>query len=323
MGNKVRISVQLDETSSGNQLWGKRFDFEMADLFSVEEELVQTVVGTIRGRIEKDLISASLKKSSRDMQSHDFLMRGIYHFNKFNRDDNYIAIDQLMRCLELDPDNLEAHVYLTIAYLGDIYDNWSGDWQHSQKLAQRHAKKALEIDPDNPYSQVYMAEYLIFAKEFDRAESHIERAIELNPNLADGYIIKGYLKAMTRQYEEALKFADLSIQIDPYHPHARWFAGEVYRSAGEYEQAIKLFRSAPYISPVAQGQIAACFSGLGKIDEAQSEMKIYLDLAKDQISSLPTTAEDWVMLWKRPLSYKYSEDADMLFDLLLKAGLCE
>lgn len=323
MGDKVRISVQLDETSSGNQLWGKRFDFEMAELFSIEEEMVQTVVGTISGRIEKDLISASLKKSSRDMHSHDFLMRGIYHFNKFNREDNSIAIDQLMCCLELDPDNLEAHVYLTLAYLGDIYDNWSGDWPRSQELAQKHSKQALEIDPDNPYAQLYRAEYLIFTKDFDRAESHIEKAIELNPNLPDGYIIMGYLKAMTRQYEEACKFADLSIQIDSYHPHARWFAGEVYRSAGEYEQAIKLFRSSPYISPSAQGQIAACLAGLGKNDEARSEMRIYLELAKDQMSNLPTTTEDWASQWKQFLPYKYSEDADTLFDLLLKAGLCK
>ena len=323
MGDKVRISVQLDETNSGNQLWGKRFDLEMADLFSIEEELVQTVVGTISGRIEKDLISASLKKSPRDMKSHDYLMRGIYHFNKFNREANSIAIDQLMCCLELDPDNLQAHVYLTLAYLGDIYDNWSGDWLRSQELAKKHSKKALELDPDNPYAQVYMAEYLIFTKDFDRAQSHIDKAIQLNPNLPDVYILKGYLKAMTRQYEEARRYADLSIQIDPYNPHARWFAGEAYRSAGDFEQAIKLFRSSPYISPSAQGQIAACLSALGKTDEARSEMRVYLELAKDQMTNMPSTTEDWASHWKRFMPYKFSEDTDTLFDLLLEAGLCE
>jgi adenylate cyclase len=323
LGDKVRISVQLDETGSGNQLWGKRFDFDVNDLFSVEEELVQTVVGTISGRIEKDLMSASLNKSSRDMQSYDFLMRGIYHFNKFNHEDNSLAIKYLMSCVELDPDNLEARVYLTIAHLGDIYDNWSDDWKHSQELARKHSKKALEIDPDDPYARLYMAEYLIFTKDFDRAASHIEKAIELNPNLPDGYILKGYLKAMTRQYEEALEYADLSIQIDPYNPHARWFAGQAYRSAGEYEQAVRIFRSSPYVSPSAHGEIAACLAGLGKIEEARSEMNIYLELAKDQMPNFPTSVQDWEMLWRNPLSYKYPEDADTFFDLLLKAGLCD
>jgi TolB-like protein/Flp pilus assembly protein TadD len=322
-GDKVRITVQLEETDGGNQLWGKRFESELENLFSIEEELVQTIAGTISGRIGKELKSASLHKPAKDLKSYDYLLRGIYHLEKYNHKDNLIAQQQFQKCLEHDPDNAEAHAYLGAFYVIDIYENWSTDREESKHLMLIHAEKALELEPDNARAHAYIAETLMMHHEFDRAEVHADRAIELNPTLPDGYAIKGFVMGSTRRYAEAIENAEISLKIDPHHPYMAWSAGEVFRGCGQYERAVKTFRSMPHRSPSVYAQTAAALAGLGKIDEARSEMNRYLESARSHMPSLPTNEREWRSVWYDTMPYQYDEDADTLFELLLKAGLCD
>ena len=321
--DQVRITVQLGETRSGNQIWGKRFDAPLENLFTLEEELVRTIVGTISGRIGKELMSAALRKPPRDMQSYDYLMRGLYHFDKSNNTDNAIARDQFIKCLEIDLDNTGAHAHLAMTHLADLYDNWSADRQISKDLCQQHSEKALEQDPDNAYAHALKAELLMFLREFDQAEPHVEKAIELNPTLPESYLAKCALMSATRRHKEALKYADISLQIDPHHPNTGWYAGEAYRGAGEYERAIEIFRSIPYISTSVHGQTAACLAGLGKIEQARSEIKLYHEIAREQMPNYPVSEEDWRTYWYESMPYQHEDDSKTLFDLLLKAGLCD
>jgi TolB-like protein/Tfp pilus assembly protein PilF len=102
-----------------------------------------------------------------------------------------------------------------------------------------------------------------------------------------------------------------------------WSAGEVFRGCGQYERAVKTFRSMPHRSPSVFAQTAAALAGLGKIDEARSEMNRYLESARSHMPSLPTSEREWRSVWYDTMPYQYDEDADTLFELLLKAGLCD
>jgi len=322
-GDKVRISVQLSDAESGNQLWGKRFESRLEDLFSIEEELVQTIAGTISGRIGKDLKSASMHKPAKDLKSYDYLMRGIYHLEKFNARDNQIAQQEFKKCLEHDPDNPDAHSYLAGSYSTDIYDNWSKDPKDTKRLMMVHAEKALELEPDNALAHAFMGEALMMHREFERAEVHVDRAIELNPTLPDGYSIKCYVMGSTRRYAEAIENADISVKIDPHHPYMAWNAGEVYRICGQYDRAVKTFHSMSNSPPSVYAQTAAAFAALGKIDEAKSEMNRYLDSARTNMPKFPKSEKEWRRVWYDTMPYQYEEDAETLFELLLKAGLCD
>jgi adenylate cyclase len=70
-------------------------------------------------------------------------------------------------------------------------------------------------------------------------------------------------------------------------------------------------------------QIAACLAGLGRIDEAREEMRHYLDLAREQMISIPVGEAEWYRFWDETMPYKNMEDTDRYFDLLLQAGLCD
>jgi len=289
---------------------------------ALEEDLVKSICGSIGGRIGKDIKSASMHKTAKDLKSYDYLMRGLHHLGNFNAEDVAIARAQFQKCLEHDPDNSEAHALLGVSHLTELLEYWSVERSESIILMMKHAEKALQLEPEDAVAHAFMAEVLMYSRDFERAAHHVERALKLNPNLPDGYSMKCVFMASNRHYEEALEYADMSLQIDPYHFYMCWNAGEVYRDCGQFERAIQTFRSLPHIPPSVQAQIAASLAGLGKTDEARSEMQRYLESARTQMPHCPVNEQEWRSYWYEYLFNQYPEDSEKFFQLLLKAGLC-
>jgi TolB-like protein/Flp pilus assembly protein TadD len=323
LGDNVRITVQLDDTASGNQVWGKRYDSPLDELFALEEELVQTIAGTVSGRIEHDAKLSSMQKPANDMRAYDYLMRGKHLLEKFNAADIKKAREQFVKCLEIDAGNAEAHTQFAVTHAVELFENWSVDRQASINEAQHHLQQALQLEPENASTHAYYAEHQLFTRDFELGLFHADRAVELNPTLPDTYSTRSYLRAITGKLEPALKDADLSLQIDPYHTYMGWNAGEVYRVAGQYQRAIDAFRSVPHMPPSVQAETAACLVGLGLIDEARGEMHKFHHRAREQMATYPKTAADWRNYWYQITPYEKDEDFEVFYDQLLQAGLCD
>ncbi len=320
-GDKVRITAQLADTASGNQVWGKRFDYDLEDLFTLEEELSLTIAGTVSGRVDKAAQLLAMRKPAKDMKSYDYVLRAIHHLSHFNAEDIKTGIELFEKCLALDPDNAEAHANLGSGYLIQLFENCAEDRARTRELMQWHLERALELDPGNAGTHAYMAEALIYLKDIERGGAHARKAVELNPTLPDGYAMMAYYSMANREYEQAMKYVEQSIQIDPFHPYIGWNAGEIHRDAGNYERAIEIFRALPHIPVSVHAQIAACLAGLGRLHEAGNEMRQYLALAREQMNSVPANQAEWYRFWDETMPYRYKEDTDRYFDLLLQAGL--
>jgi TolB-like protein/Tfp pilus assembly protein PilF len=322
-GDNIRITVQLNETDSGNQLWGKRFESSLDELFSIEEELVQTIAGTISGRIGRELKSAAVLKSANSLKSYDYLMRGWHHMEKFTPQDTATAVELLNRCIEIDPGNADAHALVAVSHINGLYENWTADRLQTKSLAQKHFIKALDLDPDNALTHAFMVEYYLLSGNLKQALFHANRSIELNPTLPEGYAIKAYISGISRQPDEAVEFADIAMKIDPYHYYMGWSSGEAYMHAGEFARAIDAARSVPHIPASLQAEIAACLAGLDQLDEARLEMQQFHRRAREEMPDYPMSIEAWRSLWRDTTPCKYEEDFETFFDLLIQAGLCD
>jgi adenylate cyclase len=250
-------------------------------------------------------------------------MRGLYHFGKFTAQDFVIAKKEIEKCIEIDPENATAHTNLGMIHHNEDLLGWTRDQQNSEKLASHHTEVALELDPDNVLANTYMAEYLYCHHEYERSEFYADRAIELNPTASEGYMVKADLLVLSHRIDDAIPYADQSLQLDPHSIGAGWGAGCVYMLAGQYDRAIKTLRSISHPPDSVHAEIAASLIGKGSIDEARKEMRRYLKLAKKQIPNYPTTETEWRNRWRRSKPFKYDEDFDTFFDLLLQAGLCD
>ena len=246
--NRVRITVQLIDTASGNQIWGKRYDADLENLFDLEEELSRTVAATVTSRIDSDLQRIAISKGAADQQAYDLLLSGVYHAYRFNPSDNVTAIEKLNQCLAQDPDNVRAHVYLSICHVMDNIGRWNTDHRASFDSGKLHIEKALQLDPKLGLVQTFYAEYLAFCGKPADALKHLGKALEINPNDTDALTIYSYCLNLQGNFEDSLKLAEQVVSMDPYHPWAEWeLAGGQYQT-GRYETCLETiagFRTDP------------------------------------------------------------------------------
>jgi adenylate cyclase len=117
MGSRIRITAQLIDAMLGNHLWSGRFDRGIDELFDVQDELTQTIVATVAGRLEDAEITMAANKRTDSLPAYDCLLRGIQHLRSFGPDDNRRARELFEQAVALDPRYALAHAYLALSLL--------------------------------------------------------------------------------------------------------------------------------------------------------------------------------------------------------------
>ena len=292
--NRIRITVQLIEAAKGNQIWGKRYDADIENLFDLEEELSRSIAATVTGQIESDLQRIALSKGATDPQAYDLLLAGIYFCHKFDHKLMPVAVEKLNHCLELDPDNLRAHAQLVFCHIMNWLERWVGDRQGSLQLARKHALRAMELGPDLNLALLANAEYLTFDNALDKAWSYIERVLQTNPNDPETLAMKAMHLEFRGDFETALETAQLAYQLDPYHPWNQWNIAESEYLCGRYEAALATISRIGNVPGFIRIYTVAANVKLGRMDQAREQLQIYLQECSECMPDMPKTRAEWL-----------------------------
>jgi hypothetical protein len=143
VGTKVRITAQLVDASTGAHIWAQRYDRDLEDIFAVQDEVSETVVGTLAGRLETAGVERARKKPTTSLTAFDYLLQGRDLVYRYSREDNAKARELLEKAIALDPDYAEAHAWLSGTY-------WA-DWARSIPTTPKHMPGCREpIGPIGP-----------------------------------------------------------------------------------------------------------------------------------------------------------------------------
>ncbi len=318
---RIRITVQLIEAHSGNQVWGKRYDAEIENLFDLEEELSRTIATTVTGQIESDLRRIAIAKGAAHQQSYDLLLQGIYHCKKGTATDMVIAIEKLHQCLELDSSNALAHATLYACHEMNWIDRWVSDFEASRKLCKEHASKALALNPELGLVQVAFAEYLIFNRDYDEAETHLNRALDINPNDSEAIAAVALNLSCQGKFEAALEQARLALKLDPYHTWARWILSESQFFCGLYSEVLDTIADTGNPPGFIQINKIAANIRLGRKEIARDTLKNFLQHCGESMSSMPRTIDEWRAYSRDNAPFADPAMNDQIIDCMLQAGL--
>jgi adenylate cyclase len=161
-GDRVRLNVQLLDGPAGITIWGNRYEFEMTDVFRVQDEITATVVSTLAGRRAR-------KASTQRLQAYDYLLRGKDHHHRFTSDDCATCIDMFNNAIERDPDYAVAHAWLACG-LGQALV-WGLDDQASLvDRSQAAAERGLELDENESECHRILAQVFLTRGNLSRRE---------------------------------------------------------------------------------------------------------------------------------------------------------
>jgi len=215
--NRVRVTVELVDTKSGIQHWAEKYDYELTDIFKLQDEITQSVAAAILPELVAAEGIRSQNRSSEDLSAWDLVMRALTHYGRMTTRESETAIELLRQAVQQHPDYGPAHSLLAFALLVSGHVGWipeSDDYQDSAKLANR----ALELDDQNPWAHLALG-YLAFTqRQTGESVREYKRALDLNPNFAIAYGYLGWALVFDGQSEEAIRYFQQALRMSPHDP---------------------------------------------------------------------------------------------------------
>jgi serine/threonine protein kinase/tetratricopeptide (TPR) repeat protein len=247
-GNRVRITAQLVNAEDGYQLWSKRFDRELSDVFAIQDE----IAATIASELQSGLVSAPAgRPSSFDPKAHDAYLRGMYALNKWTDGSMRRAITDFRESIAQDPGFAPAYAALAESYIW-LYSG-VGILQANAAVPQARAavEKALELDPH--LADAYRVRGLIAMNhDWDRAEAArgFTRALELGPGSAMAHLCNAWrLAVLERDHAGALLELEEAERLDPLDLQVKTLIGYVYFFHHDLDRAIHEFEKVVALEP--------------------------------------------------------------------------
>jgi len=313
IGDRIRITAQLIDADSGGHIWGEKYDRNLADVFAVQDQLVQKIVSTLVGRVQAADIERASRKPPTSLAAYEYVLKA----NALPWDDPVGAAEAtrlLEAAIKLDPAYGLAHAVLAALRWDSWYADRSGS-DASLNEAYALAKRAVELDQNESTCFAILGHVCLRRRSFDQAVQYAQRAIELNPtnpwNRAD---IGGILLYVGRA-EDALATLRLTREIDPYFEQSWYwrFMGLAYMVLHKYEEALEALDHVQAPPPRILALVAGCHARLNDFDRAKAT-------AAECVAKEPDFSIKH-FISKEP--FKFAADAAYLAESLRLAGLPE
>ncbi len=314
-GNRVRITVQLIDATTGGHLWAERFDRDLTDIFAVQDDVTQHIVSALALNLTETDQQRLASEHTDNMEAYDCFLRGRELWHRLTKETTIQARDVLQRAIELDPKFASAHAFLALTHGLDYMNRWSPSPSRSREQAEEAATRAVALDDRDPWAHWALGIVKLYMRQHDEAISAAERVIVLNPNFADGHVGLGEALLFSGRSDEALKCFDRAMALSPYFPDVLLhFQAMALFQLGRYEKAIGFLKRRLGRNPgsdVSHALLAASYGHLGRFDEARVEWQEVFRINPD-----------YSLEYRRKvLPYKNPSDFELVVDGLRKAGV--
>jgi tetratricopeptide (TPR) repeat protein len=316
-GDRVRITAQLNDVSTGSHIWAERYDRNLADVFAVQDEITEAIVAAIEPQIYAAENFRAQRKAPDSLDAWDLVMRALSHYWRVTRQDNVVAQALLEKAISIDPNYGQALGVLATSYMFTAHMGWA-DMAAAAPVAERAALAAIRGDSEDPWAHHALGKvYLLAERRFDDSLAEFETALRLNPNFALAQAFYGLSLSYNGRWQEADEAARRAIRLSPRDPFAAVYFGIVAYAqfiGGNYQEAIKMARES-----IRQ---RSDFVGGHRVLTAAAGMAGDDDLAKSALQELRRTQPNITLAWiEANMPIRHEAERDRYVEGFRKAGL--
>ena len=275
-GPRLRVGVELAETTRGTVAWAGHFDGVADDLFALQDQIASRVVGTIAPQVREAELRRALRKRPDSMEAYDYALRGLAQLYQLNLRDFTEARTWLEKAISLDPAYAMPYALLAIWHSIRVGQGWSSDPIAEQGEVLRLATAAIARDSYDAMALTLCGHAKsILRYEFDEAIALFDRATEASPNSAIAWTRSSPTFSYIGDAEEALRRVEHGLRLSPLDPHlflAHTILGLAHYVAGRHDEAARWGRKAREENPHYTANLrllAASLAASGRDDEAR------------------------------------------------------
>jgi len=271
-GQRVRITAQLIEATTGMHLWADRFDGSLEDVFELQDKVASSVAGVIEPALQAAETARSAGHPTSDLTAYDLYLRAsAMMFSSLVPE----RLHLLEQAIERDPHYGPALAWAAICCMRLLLDGRSKDSAADRVKGADAARRALEVagnDPGILANAAYALAY--FGEDIGAMIALVDRALALNPSFARGWYISGALRTWAGQSDIAVEHLKASLRLSP---RARIGAslstiGAVHFLARRFDEALPKLLLAIQEDPgfpQAYRYLTACYAQMGRLDDAR------------------------------------------------------
>jgi TolB-like protein/cytochrome c-type biogenesis protein CcmH/NrfG len=316
IGDRVRITAQLNDVSTGSHVWAERYDRGLADVFAVQDEITDAIVAAIEPQIYAAENFRAQRKPPESLDAWDLLMRALSHFWRITREDNAAAQKLLESAIAIDPNYGQALGVLAVNHMFGVQMGWVA-LDTAAQSAERAALAAIQIDSEDAWAHAALGSCYFVTRRFDDSLAELELALRLNPNFSMAQGAYGLVLCYYGRWREASEVVQRGLQLSPRDPFCAVLYGvDSYAQfvGKNYHEAIALSREAI--------RRRADFSGTYRTLAAAAGMAGDIELATWAIQELRRAQPGFSFAWAtHSLPWKLDSERDHYLEGLRRAGL--
>jgi TolB-like protein/class 3 adenylate cyclase len=240
--NRVRITGQLVDTATGAHLWADRFDGGLGDIFDLQDQVTESVVGAIAPAVEKAEIERAKRKPTDSLDAYAIYLRGLARLYQFaGRQANDEALRLFNSAIGLDPDFAAAYGRAAFCYIIAKTNGWFSDTANEIAEVTRLAQRAVELGKDDAIALAdsgYALAYVV--RDLEAGAALIDRALVLNSNSAEAWNWGRWVKNFLGEPETAIERFARALRLSPLGPRVTAMRGgtaSAHFFLGRYDEA--------------------------------------------------------------------------------------
>ena len=313
-GNRVRITAQLIDATTGYHLWAEHYDGELKDIFALQDSVTQKIVTALAPKLTTGEHAGARRQETNSIEAYDHFLRGFALFYEYRKESNAMARRMFEQAITLDPNYARAYVWLSWAYFID----WEFQWTEGPDALDRSheaAKKAIALDDLLSDAHTVLGWTSLWKRQHEVALAELERAVSLDSNSEWAYAFLAQVLNYAGRPDEAIGFAKRAMRLDPnYPPWLVFHLADSYFLLRRYDDAIASLKDAlqrnPDFLPTRRG-LAIIYAELGREKEARIEAAEILRIS-------PRAS---LKRWRERMPYANQADLERYIEGLRKAGL--
>jgi adenylate cyclase len=315
-GRRIRVTAQLIETGTGAHIWADRYDGNITDVFTVQDEIARAVTTAIAPAIADAECQRALRRPPGIHDAWNAYQRGLWHMSKATRESNRLAQQCFAEAIALDANFSGGYHGLALAQMQESGLFATLGVAEARVSIADLARRAVAIDEGDAEAHARLSWALNFNGDYAGALSEAQRALLISPNLASAHRAMGTTLIFSGQPRAGRAALEVSIRLDPRDPLLAWHLNRIAIAcyfAGEYGAAIdaaqRVIRSYPEF-PLIYRWLAAALGQASRTEEARQALE----------KAIAIGAGTFDMYVRRRVPWHRPEDYEHMLEGLRKAG---
>jgi adenylate cyclase len=313
--DRVRITAQLIDTSTGGHVWSERYDRNLTDIFALQDDITQKIMAALQIKLTGGEEARLFAKGTDNLDAYIKFLRGRRLILNYNKEDNALGRQLMEEVIATDPNYASAYFALSGTYFIDILVGTSKSPQESMMMAIKHCKQAIALDETMSSAQAWLGFLYSRIGKYDEGIALCKRGVELGPTDEGAYRYLAMALRVAGRWEEAITASEKAIRLNPF-PESGTLSGlgMAYGFTGQFEKAIMACQKATKKNPqdlISHVSLAAVYGMADMIAEAKAASADVLRIEPN------FSAEKFV----KRLKWKREEDKDNFLKALQKTGL--